>query len=526
MEKRHLLRDTRYKMMLQMRLMNHLRKASNGQWEVRIVVPADCRERIGQSNLTRRLGTTSKSEANRLAPSIIEEFKAQIERARRPIPPPVLLSPHRAIAALGRWRDSEIARVRSERFNSPGDRLPSEPDKIGAWIERSGELGAKRIQLRQKLSAGMLPREHDTTILRVLAENGMEIEASHPAMETMRSNFAQMMLAILDAVEAAQFGDFGAAPVDVDPFSASGSHQKVSTTDLLDGYAAERKPPPETLARWKRVMAALTEHVGHDDATRITPDHIVDWKTCLLAGKLGAGTVKNTYLAGVKTVFRWGVANRKIATNPAANISVTVPKKPKVRDSSFTSDEVTAILRAASKYSSVNASSLGVRARRWVPWVCAYAGARVGEITQLRGCDVRKIQGHWAIHITPEAGPVKNGKARFVPIHRHLIEMGFLEMVKAAGEGPLFYEEGRKARVVASRIASWVREECGVTDRLVQPNHGWRHLWKTIARSAGIEADARDAIQGHATRTQGEAYGEWSMKALAKAIAMFPRFEI
>ncbi|MFO1255200.1 MAG: site-specific integrase [Sphingomonadaceae bacterium] len=513
-------------MMLQMRLMNHLRKASDGQWEVRIVVPADCRERIGKSNLTRRLGTASKSEANRMAPSIIDEFKAQIERARRPIPPPVSLSPHSAIAALGRWRDSEIARFRSQRFNSPRDRFPSEPDQIAAWLDRNGEQGAKRDRLRQKLSSGMLPREHDATILSVLADNGMEIEATHPAMEMLRSNFAQMLLAILDADEAAQFGDFGAIPVEVAPYNASGSHQKVSTTDLLDGYAAERKPPSATLARWKRVMAALAGHVGHDDATRITPDHIVAWKTKLLSQNLSAETVKNTYLAGVKTVFGWGVANRKITTNPASNISVAVPRKTKVREKGFTPDEATKILRAASIYSSTKATPLGVRARCWVPWLCAYTGARVGEIAQLRGCDVEKIQGHWVIRITPEAGTVKTREARLVPIHSHLIETGFVKMIEAAGKGPLFYEAGCKPTVVADRVGSWVRDECGITDQSVRPNHAWRHLWKTRARSAGIEADVRDAIQGHATRTEGEEYGEWAVKALAKAMAKFPRFEV
>lgn len=490
------------------------------------MVPLDCRERIGKSNLTRRLGKVSKAEANRVAAGIIDEFKAQIERARKPIPPPVPLDPHRAIAALGRWRDAEIARVRSERFNTPGDRFPSEPEQISAWMERNGELGRKRFRLRQKLSSGMLPREHDATILTVLASNGMEIETSHPAMVTMRSNFAQMLLAILDAEEAAQFGDFGAAPIEFAPSNAPVSRQKVSTTDLLDGYAAERQPPPATLTRWTRVMEALTAYVGHDDATRITPENIVAWKTSLLTGNAGAGTVKNTYLAGVKAVFGWGVANRKLPTNPAANISVAVPKKTKTREKGFTPDEATTILRAALGYSSVKATLLGVRARQWVPWLCAYSGARVGEIAQLRGSDVQKIQGHWVVRVTPEAGTVKNREARLVPVHTHLIEIGFLDMVKDAGEGPLFYETGRMPTVVADRVGSWVRAECGISDKSVRPNHAWRHLWKTRARSAGIEADVRDAIQGHATRTEGEEYGEWAVEALAKAMANFPRFEV
>ncbi|MEC5293197.1 hypothetical protein, partial [Aurantimonas sp. C2-3-R2] len=31
--------------------------------------------------------------------------------------------------------------------------------------------------------------------------------------------------------------------------------------------------------------------------------------------------------------------------------------------------------------------------RRWVPWICAYTGARVNEITQLRRQDIKQIDG-------------------------------------------------------------------------------------------------------------------------------------
>jgi integrase len=33
------------------------------------------------------------------------------------------------------------------------------------------------------------------------------------------------------------------------------------------------------------------------------------------------------------------------------------------------------------------------RARRWAMWLCAYSGARAGEITQLRGSDIEERGG-------------------------------------------------------------------------------------------------------------------------------------
>jgi hypothetical protein len=59
---------------------------------------------------------------------------------------------------------------------------------------------------------------------------------------------------------------------------------------------------------------------------------------------------------------------------------------------------------------------------------------------------------------------------------------------------------------VRERLASWVREQ-GMTHPGISPNHAWRHLFKTCARRAAIEASIRDAIVGHAPRSIGVARG-------------------
>src|SRR5205085_468731 len=131
-----------------------------------------------------------------------------------------------------------------------------------------------------------------------------------------------------------------------------------SLLDLFEGYVAEAKPRPATVAAWKSYLNALIAHVGHDDAARIKEADLQGWQA---------------------------------------------------------------------------------RVRRWVPWICAYTGARVNEITQLRGTDVQKRGEIWTIRITPEAGGTKNNRARIVPLHSHLVEQGF-PAVAADVPGPLFYE--------------------------------------------------------------------------------------
>ena len=219
-----------------------------------------------------------------------------------------------------------------------------------------------------------------------------------------------------------------------------------------------------------------------------------------------------------------------IPSNPAVGIKVRGPKPTQTRGKGLTDAEAETILRAALGPQPVSLTKYTALARRWVPWVCAYTGARVNEITQLRAMDIRQEEGVWIIHITPEAGSVKTRKARKVPIHSHLIEQGFHKLGKVGDATPLFYDPAltrggsqtaTQAAKMGERLAKWVRS-LGVIG--VQPNHGWRHRFKTVARSVRMDPEARDAIQGHAPKTEGEAYGEWPLDALREEMLKLKRY--
>ena len=119
-----------------------------------------------------------------------------------------------------------------------------------------------------------------------------------------------------------------------------------------------------------------------------------------------------------------------------------------------------------------------VAARRWVPWLCAYTGARVNEITQMRSRDVMIVDGLHCVRITPEAGTVKDAKERIVPLHPHLIELGFVKFVRSRPKSaPLFYSLQRQRRSdrenptyasVGNKLAEWVRN-LGIADPRVAP---------------------------------------------------------
>ncbi|TCR81535.1 DUF6538 domain-containing protein [Rhizobium sp. BK376] len=278
-------------------------------------------------------------------------------------------------------------------------------------------------------------------------------------------------------------------------------------------------------------------YLGHEEVHRITPLNVSEYCDFLRHEKgLSAKTVNGKYLAAIRTVIRVGLAKARIAVDPTANVRVTVPKAIKERASGFTDDEANAILGAALRDPSTlgGMADLNKLACRWVPWICAYTGARAGEITQLRREDFTEEFGIASLKITPEAGTVKTGTYRMVPIHPHLIELGLLDMVASRKPGPLFYipnDNKRKpghsqAASVRGKVGDWVRDTVGVKDKRVQPNHAWRHRFKTIARDVDIAQRYMDAIQGHEDGSASSDYGENTMKALYREIAKLPRYDI
>jgi integrase len=313
----------------------------------------------------------------------------------------------------------------------------------------------------------------------------------------------------------------------------------LTATELFQAYVADKQPAPRTVSRWQGVFTALDAagwQVGDWDAQ--------GWLDGLKIEKHADGTplrkpitVRDIWLGAPRAVFTWAVQHKKAAHNPFAGCVVEVPRAKVTRETgrAFTEAEALTILRAALT-TAIKPEQPFSAAKRWVPWIAAYTGARAGELTQLRRQDVESRPGvGWVIRITPEAGTVKTGEVRVVPLHADLVKQGLPAWVERLPSGPLFYHRpaqpsrnpNYRGPVVKAveRLAKWVRS-LGVDHPEVKPNHGWRHTFKSRATRAGIDPRVRDAIVGHAPRTVADAYEHPTVADMAEALKRFPRYVV
>lgn len=295
---------------------------------------------------------------------------------------------------------------------------------------------------------------------------------------------------------------------------------------------------PRTVGDFRQKIESLIDFLDHDDARKVTSEDIADWCDDLRHEKgVGARTVSQKYLACAKLIFGVAVEKRKLRENPAKETKVRFSKPIKSRPKGFTDDEANAILTAALR----NPDEFGrrsvenKRAIRWVPWICAFTGARVTEITQLRTADHVIEHGVHCLRITPDAGSVKTGNYRLAPVHPQLLEQGLCDFVSSLPDGPIFYslapvrgkpaDPVERAQSAGAKVGQWVRDFVGITDPNVQPNHAWRHRFKTVARDSKMDLEVRDAIQGHEDGRAASDYGEVSVKAMWEAVQKLPRFD-
>lgn len=558
-------------------------KEKDGRFWARVAIPAALRPFFGnKTQLTEPLGG-DRRVADRNHPAAVARLQAQIEQARRAfegaqaLTEPVsrlrqvtsddhehavwnhytgVLEAHEQRRA-GMPTPSEISAAyelvmqRIEAGEADPQRNPVA--MFNVYTDHALLAGARHFDeqnrrrrlsaLRSSLAAGET-RFIDPATAAYVAQHQLAIEKGSAEWRELAEILARAEIEALERTLERDKGNYGNGPSDPivrRPRETSKPGQPVLLTGLFRDYITNRQAIGKHRdggAPWEHVFQDLVRFLGHDDARRITKRNLLDWRDSLLAAGKSPKTIADKYLAAIRAVLRWAFDNDRLPTNEAEAVKQDVPRKVRAREAGFTTPEAIQILTASLSYQpketrnpSNRESAHLTAAKQWVPLLCAFTGARITEMTQLRSEDLREEDGRWILRITPDAGSVKTGEFRDVPLHRQVVELGFIDFVKSAKPGPMFH--GAKspekylanARVTAGRLSEWLHS-LDLVPSGVQPNYGWRHRFKTLGREMGMSDRVLDAIQGHAGKTAGDSYGDVTIAAKLRMIDGLPEYPI
>lgn len=301
--------------------------------------------------------------------------------------------------------------------------------------------------------------------------------------------------------------------------------------DLHDAW--NRSAPgrrPTTVEDYWKVLRGFADLIAHKPLADITRKDVVDYRDHLLASAQSTQTAKRK-VGILKTLFLAGLNRELVATNPADRVKTPV-KQDKKRRVGFTADDLARIFDSSIYTAQLSPVGGGREAAYWLPLLALFTGARVEELAQLLVTDVRYAEGlgHY-LNISDEAAHshLKNpGSRRRIPVHFILAACGFIDY--AAGANPVGFlfphlkanPRGKLGGYFSNFFSGYLRNTIRITDKR-KVFHSFRHTFKDVCRSVGIEEAVHDALTGHATPSAGRKYGneQYPLEPLFEAMERY-----
>jgi integrase len=343
---------------------------------------------------------------------------------------------------------------------------------------------------------------------------------------------------------------------------------------LFERYAsqrlAEKAKRPDSINQDRKVVAQFCAFVGvRRSLASITPADVRSWRDTIAQippnyTKIGAYTgldlkqaaaaaavarkpglhpvTVNKCLSAISAFFRWAVDNRYVTANPCDGLFFNATKAKKQRhpftieqlNTIFSSPLFTGFLGNGKEH--VAGDMRADDWRFWIPLICLFTGARLGEIAQLRIGDVEESFGVSVIHIREDESAdqrTKSGRSRFAPVHSKLGRLGFFDFVarrrKAARDGGtdrLFPELKPNSRDQISGTPSrFFRDylgRIGVKQRAdgLGP-HAFRHTLADQLRAADYLDNEIAVALGHSQKSVTGGYGILQQGTVKRLREMF-----
>jgi len=202
----------------------------------------------------------------------------------------------------------------------------------------------------------------------------------------------------------------------------------VRLRDLFKLYFAEKSKrwTSKTQGEYSSQFDKVVTVIGNVGVDSINREQLVTVRDQLLE-TLSITTV-NCYMSLLSSVLRWGVQHEHVHKNHAEGLMIEKKKKVDEERKAYDQEDIKRIKEHLPQKDGKEPHKF------WIVNIALLSGMRREEICQLEAADIREVDGIWCFDIN-NAGE-KNTKTkcstRIIPVHPRLLELGLLEVVKAA----------------------------------------------------------------------------------------------
>ncbi|WP_170976307.1 DUF6538 domain-containing protein [Rhizobium sp. FKL33] len=253
--------------------------------------------------------------------------------------------------------------------------------------------------------------------------------------------------------------------------------------------ASRRGKAIATIKKYRRIVQEFSTFRKSELAATVAVSEVMRWMEALHKAGASRTTIRDKANT-IRAVTQWGQRQTSGQLYPDGFPleDLAVPDRDAVdsRSRTYSLDQAATILKAARGET--------LPERRWVPWLMAYSGMRVGEAAQLTKEDFVEVEGHWFAHVRSEGErTTKTHKSRKVPIHSAVVKEGLIVFVQAAAPGPLFPKRTQ------ANLYEWITETVlADVDHVPPASHAFRHLFEDLCRRHRVDPEASHYIAGRA----------------------------
>lgn len=540
-------------------LNKHLsQRGKQGKWYLRVAVPVSLQGRWGKRERIKALGTSDRQIAEKLALPILAEWRHQEMLGLGKVGPsfdtplshhiPTTAELEEAAVILGHdlpLRDADLSRRafgpgllpylstltrerldEQQRHTATGDislvrELADEavaalgfnlaPDSEG-YTKLCELLNVARLaglRVDHQRNRGDLESETDSSLIRRVRER----EAATADLGETISELFEVYATQLLATRAKRPAGVSQDRMVIDQFGAFiGRNRTVSSIGYEDAKAFV-----DALEQWPAGYRKMAAYRGLSVADAIAKGHRDGKKTLSVI-------TQQRYISTVSPFFSWlqsEKGGRRVKVNPFLGLHKDISKLKRGNPRPpFSAEQITEIINSplftgflSDGHEHLPGDRHADDWRFWLPLICLFTGARIGEVSQLHIDDVSKERGIWCVELRHDASAgqqTKNNQSRTIALHSTLINIGLPEFVErqrkladGKGSAQLFpdLQLGPRGQY-GDKPSDWFRDYLKAIGVKVGDDgigsHSFRHTMADQLRAAGhLDAVFGPLILGH-----------------------------